>query len=181
MKRHEEPERGEELERGRFERRFLRRAPGPGYRTSMSDLPLARRRRGVRRRVRLPCRAMSWERFEIVGERLLDLSSCGAFLQSDAQMRIGEEVLLAFRMPWLGPDVLVSASVARLVEGRRRGDFGRGVGLRFDLEPRTRAELRARLTPFEPTAPARPHPVDYALAVERIAYAADAPPGVLDG
>ena len=146
----------------------------------MVDLLPARRRRGVRRHLRAQCRAMCWERFEVIGERLLDLSPHGALLECDAELRIGDQVLLTFRMPWGGPQVLVNAEVSRVVAGRRAGDRGRGAGLRFlDLAPEDRAELRPRLEPFEPTRAARSHPVDYALAVASIEHRPDPEPGVL--
>lgn len=137
----------------------------------MDDLFLARRRRGVRRDLRASCRAMSWHRFDVVGERLLDLSSEGALLACDAEVRRGDEVLLSFRMPWLGPDVLVTAEVVRVIEGRRASDPGYCAGLRFvDLDPEERAELRARLAPFEAARPARPHAIDYARVVRAIEH-----------
>jgi hypothetical protein len=135
----------------------------------MHDLPPARRRSGVRRHYRARCRALHWDRFEELGERLLDLSPTGALLECDAEVRIGDQVLLSFRMPWLGPDVLITAEVARVVAGLRAGDPGRGLGLHFlDVDPEERAELRARLAPFEPAPPARSHPIDYALAVRMV-------------
>lgn len=142
----------------------------------MIEILPARRRQGVRRHVRSACRAMSWAGFEVVGETLHDLSPHGALLEcdgpaADGEVRIGDEVLLAFRMPWLGPDVVVTAEVARVIEGRRAGDPGRCVGLRFvDLDPEEREELRARLAMLEPTAPARQHPIDYALAVRSVEH-----------
>jgi hypothetical protein len=121
-----------------------------------------------------------WDRFDVIGERLLDLSPQGALLACDDEVTVGDEVLLAFRMPWLGPDVLVSAEVARVVAGRRASDPGRCAGLRFvDLDPQARAELRARLAMLEPAAPARPHAVDYAASVRMLDHGAPPDAGVL--
>lgn len=141
------------------------------------------RRNGARRRVSLPCRAVHWGRFEVVGERLLDLSPRGALLACDAEVRAGDEVLLAFRMPWLGPYVLVVAEVARVLEGWREGDPGYCAGVRFlDLDPGDRAELVERLAMLQPTDAARPHPVDYARSVRAIEHRSlsDASPILLE-
>lgn len=117
----------------------------------------------------MPCRAVRWGRFDVVGERILDLSTRGALLACDAEVRPGDEVLLAFRMPWLGPYVLVLGEVARVIEGRRDGDVGYCAGVRFlDLDPIDREELRDRLAMLEPTPAARPHPIDYARTVRAI-------------
>lgn len=130
--------------------------------------------------MRAACRAMHWERFDVVGERLLDLSPYGALLACDDEVRVGDEVLLSFRMPWLGPDVLVSAEVARVIAGRRESDPGYCVGLRFvDLDPEDRAELRARLATLEPSSPARAHAIDYARAVRMVAHRPAADAGIL--
>jgi hypothetical protein len=147
----------------------------------MIELPYARRD-GARRRVSLPCRAVRWGRFEVVSERILDLSTRGALLLCRRIMHPGDEVLLTFRMPWLGPHVLVLGEVARVIEGRRLDDSGYSVGLRFlDLDPADRAELRDRLALLPPTAPARTHPVDYARTVRAIEHRV--PPGaaILEG
>jgi hypothetical protein len=148
----------------------------------MDDLPLVRRRRGIRRHVRSRCRAMHWDRCEIVGHELLDLSPQGALLSHGGGLRVGDALLVGFRMPWLGPEVLVTAEVARLVRGRRTTDRGECAGLRFlDLDRRSRAELDARLAPFEPAAAAREHPIDYALAVGIISQQLPDEPGILIG
>ena len=147
----------------------------------MVDLLPARRRKGVRRSVRSACRAMSWSRFEVVGERLRDLSPYGALLECEGEVVVGDQLLVSFRMPWLGDDVLVTAEVARVVAGRRTGDRGRCAGLRFvDLDPADRRELRARLEPLEPTPAARVHPVDYALTASAIAHRTTDDPGILE-
>ena len=136
----------------------------------MLDL-LHARRAGARRRISIPCRAVHWGRFDVVGERLLDLSTRGALLACDAEMRAGEELLLTFRMPWLGPYVVVVAEVARVIEGWREGDPGYCTGVRFvDLDPSDRVELHDRLALLQTTSAARPHPIDYARTVSAIEH-----------
>jgi hypothetical protein len=129
------------------------------------------RRSGARRRVSLACRAVHWGRFDVVGERLLDLSPRGALLACDAEVRSGDELLLAFRMPWLGPYVIVVAEVARVLEGWREGDPGYCAGIRFvDLDASDRIELCERLALLQSTPAARAHPIDYARSVRAIEH-----------
>lgn len=136
----------------------------------MLELPHARRA-GARRRVSLPCRAVHFGRWDVVGERILDLSTRGALLACDAEVRPGDELLMTFRMPWLGPWVLVVGEVARIVEGWREGDPGYCAGVRFlDLDAVDRADLAERLALLEPTPPARPPTVDYARSVKVIEH-----------
>src|SRR5690606_8559251 len=136
----------------------------------MLELPHARRA-GARRRVSLRCRAVRYGRWDLVGERILDLSTRGALLACDAEVRRGDELLVTFRMPWLGPTVTVVGEVARVVEGFREGDPGYCAGVRFlDLDAVDRADLAERLALFEPTAPARPPTVDYARTVALIEH-----------
>lgn len=146
----------------------------------MAELLPARRRRGARRRVESSCRAIHWGRFELVGERLFDLSTEGGLLACDAEVRVGDEVLLAFQMPWLGPHVLVVAEVTRVVEGYRERDRGYCAGLRFlDLDAGDRVELASRLAWLESTGAERPHPVDYARTVQTIDHVAGPDAGIL--
>jgi hypothetical protein len=129
------------------------------------------RRRAVRRRVRSACRAVHWGRFHVIGERLLDLSPEGALLACDAEVRLGDELMVTFRMPWAGPQVLVMAEVTRVIGGWREGDPGYCAGLRFlDLSPEERLELHERCAMLRRTAPARPHPIDYARSVQAITH-----------
>lgn len=143
----------------------------------MFEMLRARRRRDLRRPFRARCQAIRLDRFELVGERILDLSPDGALVACDREMRVGESVLLDFRMPWLGPTVTVEARVERIVEGWRTGDPGYCAGVRFvDLELEERHELRSRLAPFPGLRPSRQHPVDYAESVRCIALLPEGEP-----
>lgn len=105
----------------------------------------------------------------LVGTRVLDLSPRGAMIACDEEMTVGQEVLMSFRTPWLGPHVVMLGEVRRVIEGWRDADPGYAVGLRFlQLEDDVRRDLARRLAPF-PTIPrARRHPADYAETVRRI-------------
>lgn len=107
--------------------------------------------------------------FKLVGERILDLSPRGMLLACDTRMELGQEVLASFRSPWLGPNMVVLGTVARVIEGWRLGDPGYCVGIRFiELEPEPARELsdRLRLLPTVPSS--RRYPADYAASVQAV-------------
>lgn len=106
--------------------------------------------------------------FELVGERILDLSPRGALLACDAEVRTGDEIMVSFRAPWLGPHLLTVAEVCRVVQGWRKGDPGYCAGIRFEAEAELRGALVDRLALFPVVRGTRRYPVDYAETVRRI-------------
>ena len=137
----------------------------------MTELLRARRRRAIRRRFGTRCSAVHWDRLDVVGERLIDLSTEGALLACDGRVSVGDAVLISFRLPWLGPSVVANATVTRVVYGWRKSDPGYCAGLRFDdLARDDRAELFRRLAPLPPLEASRPHPVDYLRTVRQIGH-----------
>jgi hypothetical protein len=114
-------------------------------------------RRALRRAVRTSCQAVGLHDFDLVGERVLDLSPRGMLLASDRPMELGEELLVSFRAP--GHEVLwldAEAHVARIVQGYRLGDPGYAVGLELSyLERSAQKELLVRLAGHPPPIPQR--------------------------
>lgn len=114
-------------------------------------------RRAVRRATRTRCHAVSSEAFELLGERVLDLSPEGLLLACDVPAALGEGLVVSFQTP--GPDPIwmdAEAEIARIVYGFRRGDPGYCAGLRFTyFERAARGELLARLAGTPPPVPAR--------------------------
>ncbi len=107
--------------------------------------------------------------FLLVGTRVLDLSPRGAMVACDEEMAIGQELLMSFRTPWLGPHVVMLGEVRRVIEGWREEDPGYAVGVRFlEVEADVRRELTERLSPFPVVPSARRHAPDYAETVRRI-------------
>lgn len=105
----------------------------------------------------------------LVGTRVLDMSTRGAMLACDEEMSVGQEVLMSFRSPWLGPWVVMLGEVTRVIEGWRDMDPGYAVGLRFlEVEADVRRDLAERLAPFPVVPSARRHAPDYAETVRRI-------------
>lgn len=138
----------------------------------MFEIFPARERKSMRRAVSVRCEAVADRGFRWLGSALRDLSPEGAFLETDADLELGEEVYLALQAPRTRLWIDVRARVARLVPARRSGDPARGVGLRFDeIAPADRAVLEATLERLPPPVPARAVRADYAGVVMAIAAA----------
>ncbi|MFK7989854.1 MAG: PilZ domain-containing protein [Sandaracinaceae bacterium] len=127
------------------------------------------RRWNPRHLYRGKCQAVRLDRFDLVGERILDLSERGALLACDDEVKEGDELLVSFQTPWLGPWVDATALVTRVVGGWREGDPGYAAGLHFlGLEPGVQRDLARRIELLPTKRPARRHPRDYAETVRRI-------------
>ncbi len=137
------------------------------------------RRREMRRTIRLGCRARRLGHGGLVGDRTLDLSPQGMLLLSDEAIEPGTELAVSFFATEFPIWFDIRATVARVVQGRRPGDPGRALGLRFKSLPAvSRLILRGHLRRFPPTLPHRdpcggdsyaPQP-DYARIVKEIYY-----------
>jgi hypothetical protein len=129
-------------------------------------------RSSMRRAVKTPCWAVSLNRGRLLGERLLDLSPEGMFLECRSEVGAGDGVFIVFKAPgsgglWLRAD----AEVARVIQGRRDGDRAYGAGLKITrLKNGSYFELGQRLRGLPPPLPGRHLRVDYAEMVRRIAY-----------
>jgi hypothetical protein len=136
------------------------------------DMLLFADRRAQRRAVFVDCQVVREHPFELVGECAIDLSTHGMLLLSNARVRLGEELVVSFRVPGEGRYVDTLAIVTRVVRGVRRGDRGPAIGLMFHpLSSDDNALLRWALRRFPPTLPARAPRVDYAATAGFIALA----------
>lgn len=123
-------------------------------------------RRSVRRSVFVDCQVVREQGFELIGERAADLSQDGMLLLSDRDVRIGEPMIVTFRVPGTQQWIDTMATVVRAVRGRRRGDRGPSIGLAFEpLSSSDNLLVRAMIERFPPTFPAREPRVDYAATV----------------
>jgi hypothetical protein len=86
----------------------------------------------IRRALATPCQVVRERDFKLVGTTVLDVSARGMLIAAELPILTGEEVLVAFRSPsghrWYDR----TATVSRVLHGRRRGDRSRAVGLAFD-------------------------------------------------
>jgi len=112
-------------------------------------------RAGVRRAIKTPCIAVQSEHYKLFGQRAYDVSADGMLVETRVPMSVGERVMVTFQTP-RGRWMQSRAEVARIVSGRRPGDRGCAVGLRFvDMDDASRSTLRASLRGIPPTIPAR--------------------------
>jgi PilZ domain-containing protein len=136
------------------------------------------RRAEIRRALRLGCRVRRSGGQRLVGDRAVDLSPHGMLLLSDERLECETVLVVSFMATEFPIWFDTRAIVARVVEGRRTGDPGRAVGLRFvSLPSVSQLILRGHLKKLEPTAPQRERPVsrvshrrdpDYARIVKDI-------------
>lgn len=134
------------------------------------EMLFAEGRRSLRRSVLIDCQVVRERDFSLIGERAVDLSPHGMLLSSNRTLRVGEELIVTFRVPGTKTWVDTFATVARVVHGRRPGDRGPSLGLSFHgLSPEDDRLVRASLVAFPPTLPARPRKVDYAATAAMIA------------
>jgi len=141
----------------------------------MSVFVRARQRRVIRRGLAIDCQVVREWDFRPVGRRAIDLSTDGMQILSEADVKLGDDLIVAFRATPLGIYFETEATIARIIEGRRAGDTGRSLGLRFRaFDPIARHILRGALRKVPPPLPRRDPRIDYAATVLRIA----SPPAV---
>lgn len=129
-----------------------------------------RQRRSVRRAVGTKCQVVAEQGFRLLGDRTFDVSEHGLLLASEADVWVGERVFVALETPqgvsWIDGE----ARIVRVVRGRRGGDRGPAIGLRFSrMDTLDQVILSASLRGLPPPLPARHLRRDYAGAVQVIA------------
>ena len=117
-------------------------------------------RRAFRRFVRLDCQVVREHDFRLVGDLALDLSTRGMLVRANRRVLTGEEVVVTLKPPRCNRWFDAQATVARVIHGRRPGDYGLCLGLEFhDVEPEAEAllfeHLRGMAAP-EAMRPPRP-------------------------
>jgi hypothetical protein len=126
-------------------------------------------RREVRRAITLQCQVVRERDFRLVSEKALDISPDGMLLATDIDLEPGENVFVSFRATDLGIWFDSEARVARQVRGRRPGDKGKGVAIRFMTMSRVkRFILRNHLRRVPPPIPRRQQRIDWSATVRSI-------------
>jgi hypothetical protein len=102
-------------------------------------------RRALRRAVELRCELVSHYSDDPEVHVASDVSPYGMWIDTFMPLHPGAEVVLGFRPPrYEGPEMLVFATVTRVVTGRRRGDRGRrGMAVEFNDMSAADRELMA--------------------------------------
>jgi hypothetical protein len=94
-------------------------------------------RKHLRRYVRLDCEVVRDFDFKLVGDLALDLSPRGMLVRAKNHDRrimpvlTGEEVVVAFKAPRSNTWFDAQGVIARVVHGRRPGDYGLSYGIEF--------------------------------------------------
>ena len=143
--------------------RSLRTLTPSLVRAACGRLPVNRRGE-LRRAVRLGCRVRRMDDWRLLGDRAIDLSPQGMLVLSDERVCEGTELVVSFQATELPIWFDTLATLTRVVQGRRPGDPGRALGVRFDALPAvSRLILRGYLRAM-PSAPAqREVPMDLAM------------------
>jgi hypothetical protein len=143
-------------------------------RSACGKLPVNRRRE-TRRTLRLGCRVRRMDDWRLLGDRTVDLSPQGLLLLSDERVHEGTELVVSFQATELPIWFDTVATLTRVVEGRRPGDPGRALGVRFDALPAvSRLILRGFLRKHPETPAQRELPYDLAASQSPILdYASD--------
>lgn len=126
-------------------------------------------RREVRRAVGLTCQVVRERDFRLISDQAVDLSPDGMLVSSDHDMVVGENLIVSFKATQLGLWFDTEASVARIIQGRRDGDRGAGIGLSFSTLDRVkRLILRGHLRRVPPPLPRRTQRIDWTATVRSL-------------
>jgi len=82
--------------------------------------------------VRARCQVVRERDFRLVADRIVDLSPTGALVMPADPVLTGERLLISFELPYVPFWIDTEATVARVLHGRRPGEFTRGIALDFD-------------------------------------------------
>jgi hypothetical protein len=148
----------------------------PSVNRAACNGPPPNRRGEMRRSARLGCVVRRMDTWRLVGDRTVDLSPQGMLVLSDERLDWGTELVVSFQATDLPIWFDTLGTVTRVVEGRRPGDPGRALGVRFETLPSVqRLILRGHLRRHPPTASRRERPMelvspdpDYAQIVKDI-------------
>jgi hypothetical protein len=98
----------------------------------MRRSPAKAHRRATRHSVRLECQVVRERDFQLVADRIVNLSATGLMVSPADPALTGERLIVSFRIPHSGQWVDAEATVARVVHGRRPGEYTRGLALELE-------------------------------------------------
>ena len=115
-------------------------------------------RASSRHTVKIECQVVRERDFRLLADRMLDLSATGVLVGPADPALTGERLLVSFRIPRSSVWIDAEATVARVVHGRRPGEFRRSLALEFEeLEALPRFMLGEALRTV-PHAPPKSQP-----------------------
>jgi hypothetical protein len=94
--------------------------------------PYTALRRSSRPSVRLNCQVVRERDFQLVADRIVNLSASGLMVMPADPVLTGERLLVSFQLPRSGTWIDAEATVARVVHGRRPGEYTRGLALELE-------------------------------------------------
>ncbi len=126
----------------------------------MKIAPGSNHRSAMRKAKKIDCQLVRVRDCQVFPERTVDLSEDGMLVRSDADMAVGDRLIVSFQATDLGIWFNTEATVTRLVRGRRAEDRGQAFGLRFHgLDRVRRLLIRGALRKVPPPFPSpRPPP-----------------------
>lgn len=89
-------------------------------------------RRSTRHSVRIECQVVRERDFQLVADRIVNLSATGLMVSPADPALTGERLIVSFQIPHSGHWVDAEATVARVVHGRRPGEHTRGLALELE-------------------------------------------------
>ncbi|HVY32718.1 MAG TPA: PilZ domain-containing protein [Polyangiaceae bacterium] len=89
-------------------------------------------RRSTRHGVRIECQVVRERDFQLVADRIVNLSATGLMVSPADPALTGERLIVSFQIPHSGHWVDAEATVARVVHGRRPGEHTRGLALELE-------------------------------------------------
>jgi hypothetical protein len=118
---------------------------------------IPRSKRPSRHTVAIPCQVVRESDFRLIADRISNLSVSGALVTPADPVLTGERLIVSFRAPRWGVWIDTEATVARVIHGRRHGEYTRALGLSFDsLDPFERFVLSHNLHWLPPVPPGPP-------------------------
>lgn len=98
----------------------------------MRRSPAKAHHRATRHSVRLECQVVRERDFQLIADRIVNLSQTGLMVSPADPALTGERLIVSFRIPHSGQWVDAEAIVARVVHGRRPGEHTRGLALELE-------------------------------------------------
>jgi len=123
-------------------------------------------RRTLRHAADLVCHVVRERGFVDIGGNTLDVSVDGIRLRSDADVALGDEVVLSVRLPRSRQWIDAQGRIVRIERGTRTGDKGRAIAIAFTaMDPVDRAMLAGATASVPPPVPRRSVRMDYAATI----------------
>lgn len=126
-------------------------------------------RRSLRHAAELICHVVRERGFVHIGGSTLDISTDGMRVCSDADVAVGDEVVLSVRLPRGRHWIDAQGVIVRIERGVRDGDLGRAIAIAFTaIDPVDRAMLAGATAAVPPPVPRRSVRRDYAATIRAV-------------